>query len=62
MLSVKNAMQELDSGLPDDATCSEVLNRIVIRQKIEVGLEDIRAGRVVSHDAVIRELEEDGDE
>ena len=62
MLTVKNAVQELADGLPDDATWSEVLYRIVIRQKIEEGLEDIRAGRVVSHDEVFRELEEDDDE
>ncbi len=62
MLTVKNAVQELAAGLPDDATWSEVLYRIVIRQKIEEGLEDIRAGRVVSHDEVFRELEEDDDE
>ncbi len=62
MLTVKNAVQELADGLPEDATWSEVLYRIVIRQKIEEGLEDIRAGRVVSHDEVFRELESDGNE
>ncbi|MBC8114293.1 MAG: hypothetical protein H7062_07950, partial [Candidatus Saccharimonas sp.] len=59
MLTVKIAVQELADGLPEDATWSEVLYRIVIRQKIEEGLEDIRAGRVVSHEEVFRELEED---
>ena len=62
MLTVKNAVQELADGLPEDATWSEVLYRIGIRQKIEEGLEDIRAGRVIPHDEVFRELEEDDDE
>ena len=62
MLTVKNAVQELADGLPEDATWSEVMYRIVIRQKIEEGQEDIRAGRVVSHEEVFRELEEDDDE
>ena len=62
MLTVKNAVQELADGLPEDATWSKVLYRIVIRQKIEEGLEDIRAGRVIPHDEVFRELEEDDDE
>ena len=62
MFTVKNAVQELADGLPDDATWSEVLYRIVVRQKIEEGLEDIRAGRVVPHDEVFRDLEEDDDE
>lgn len=58
MLTVKNAVQELADGLPEDATWSEVLYRIVVRQKIEEGLEDIRAGRIVPHDQVFRDLEE----
>ena len=62
MLSVKTAVQEVANGLPDDASWSEVLYRIVIRQKIEEGLEDMRAGRVVPHDDVFRELAEDDDE
>ena len=62
MLTVKNAVQELADGLPNDVTWSEVLYRVVIRQKIEEGLEDIRAGRGVSHDKVFRELEESDDE
>jgi predicted transcriptional regulator len=62
MLTVKSAVKELADGLPEDATWSEVLYRIVVRQKIEEGLDDIRAGRVVPHDEVFRELEEDDDE
>lgn len=62
MLTVKSAVQELAEGLPEDAAWSEVLYRIVVRQKIEEGLDDIRAGRVVPHDEVFRELEEDDDE
>ncbi len=62
MLTVKSAVQELAEGLPEDATWSEVLYRIVVRQKIEEGLDDIRAGRVVPHDEVFRELEEDDEE
>ena len=62
MLTMKSAVQELADGLPEDATWSEVLYRIVVRQKIEEGLDDIRAGRVVPHDEVFRELEEDDDE
>ncbi len=61
MSSVKTAVQEVANGLPDDTSWSEVLYRIVIRQKIEEGLEDMRAGRVVTHDDVFRELEEDDD-
>ena len=62
MLTVKTAVQELVNGLPEDATWSEVLYRIVVRQKIEEGLEDIRSGRVIPHDEVFRELEEEEDD
>lgn len=62
MSSVKTAVQEVANGLPDDANWSEVLYRIVVRQKIEEGLEDMRAGRVIPHDELFRELDEDDDE
>ncbi len=62
MPAVKAAVQELANSLPEDATWSEVLYRIVIRQKIEEGLDDMHAGRVVPHEEVFRELEEEGDD
>ena len=62
MLTVKTAVQELANGLPDDASWSEVLYRIVVRQKLDEGLEDIRADRVVPHEEVFRELEREDDD
>ena len=50
MASVETAVQEVANGLPDDANWSEVLYRIVVRQKIEEGLDDMRTGQVISHD------------
>ncbi len=61
MPSIKMVVQEVANGLPDDVTWSEALYRIVMRQKIEEGLEDMRAGRVIPHDEVFRELEASDD-
>ena len=56
MLTVKSAVQELANRLPEDATWSEVQYRVVIRQKIEEGLEDISAeiGRASCRERVLR--------
>lgn len=59
MSTVKAAVKELAEGLPGDVTWSEVLYRIVVRQKIEEGLEDIRTGRVVPHEEMFHELDDD---
>ena len=59
MSTVKAAVKELAEGLPDDVTWSEVLYRIVVRRKIEEGLEDFRTGRVVPHEEMFHELDDE---
>lgn len=59
MIKLRNAMPEPADGWPDDPTQNDAVNLITLHQKIAEGLDDIRAGRVVSHDEVFRELKED---
>jgi len=40
--------------LPDDATWDDLMYRVYVRQKIEDGLSDVEAGRVVSREEVER--------
>lgn len=54
--SVKAKALRLVRDLPGSASWDELMYRIYVRQKIEAGLADIRAGRTHSHAAVRREL------
>ena len=52
MASVKEEAKQLVDNLPDDATWNDLMYEIYVRQKIEVGRQAARDGRVVSHDEV----------
>ena len=52
MSAVKEIVEEILEQLPDEATLEEVQYRLYVRQKIEQGLADVEAGRVISHDEV----------
>jgi predicted transcriptional regulator len=55
-MSVRDETRRLAEQLPDDATWEDVLYQVYVRQSIEAGLEDVRAGRVVSAAEVRRRL------
>jgi predicted transcriptional regulator len=42
--------------MPKDASWDDLMDRIYVRQKIEAGLADVRAGRVHSHESIRREF------
>jgi predicted transcriptional regulator len=42
--------------LPEDASLEDIQYHIYVRQKIQQGLDDAAAGRVVSHEEVQRRL------
>lgn len=50
MFAVKEIVEEILEQLPDDTTLEEVQYRLFVRQKIEQGLADVEAGKVVSHE------------
>ena len=50
MNAVKDIVEEILEQLPEDTTLEEVQYRLFVRQKIEQGLADVKAGRVISHD------------
>lgn len=59
MSSVKESLRDIVDHLPDECTWDEVMDRIYVRQKIEVGLADEAAGRTVSHDEVFNQYKSD---
>jgi predicted transcriptional regulator len=56
-VNVKDEARRLIEQLPDNATWDDVMHEIYVRQAIEAGLEDSRAGRVSSIEEVRSRLE-----
>jgi predicted transcriptional regulator len=56
MASTKEQLRELIERLPDDCTVEDVQYHLYVQQKVERGLEDVRAGRVLSQDEVERPM------
>ena len=55
-LSVKKAAARLVRELPESASWDDLMYQILVRQKIEAGLEDLREGRVHDHQGIRREF------
>lgn len=54
--NVREEAQRLVEQLPEDATWDDLLYQIYVRQSVEAGLEDCRAGRLVSVEEVKKRL------
>ena len=54
--SLKSRAMSLVRALPKDSSWDDLMYRIYVRQKIEAGLADIRAGRIHSHESIRREF------
>jgi len=50
--NIKNEARRLVERLPDDATWDELMHEIYVRQSIEAGLADSKAGKAVEVSAV----------
>ena len=60
-MPTKQAALELLNKLPDECTWDDIMSELFVRQKIEAGIADAEAGRVVSHEEVFAELSRDDD-
>ena len=56
METAKQQVEQILAALPEDATLEDIQYHIYVRQKIEQGLADVEAGRVISHADVQRRL------
>jgi predicted transcriptional regulator len=56
METAKEQVQQILEQLPQDASLEDIQYHIYVRQKIEQGLADAEAGRVVSHAEVQQRL------
>ena len=57
METAKEQVQRILEGLPDDASLEDIQYHIYVRQKVDQGLADGDAGRVVSHEDAMRRLD-----
>lgn len=56
MQTAKQAARQIIEHLPEQASWDQIMYQLYVKQKIEAGLADVRAGRTVSHDEVKAEL------
>lgn len=60
MASVKEAARQIVDHLSEEASWDDLMYELYVRQKIEEGLQDAEAGRVIPHESVTQELLGDG--
>ncbi len=56
-LTAKDRMMRVLQEQPDDSTYVELLRELAFERMIEDGIEDLDAGRVVSHEEALREIQ-----
>ena len=54
--SVKSQAIKVIRTLPESSSWDDVMYRLYVRQKIDAGLADVRAGRVHSHEVIRKEF------
>ena len=55
--SAKEAVVEIVSSMPEDATYDEILQELVFHRMVERGLADVDAGRVISDEEMKRTID-----
>jgi len=55
--SAKQAVVEIVSNMPEDATYDEILQELVFNRMVERGLADVDAGRVISDEEMKRTID-----
>lgn len=56
MIITKQQVLEMVKGLPDQIEVEELMYRLYLRQKLEAAEEDVRQGRLLSHEDVVKEI------
>ena len=50
----KKAIIKVVNDLPNDVQPDEVIEKLIVLEKIESGFKDVKAGRLICHDFVIK--------
>ena len=56
MKTAKDEVRELLDVLPDTADIGMIMSEILFKLQVQKGLEDIDAGRVISHEEIDKEF------
>ncbi len=56
MKTAKKEVRKILERIPDNSTYEDIRYHIFVRAKIERGLEDMRKGRVLSHEEVEKKI------
>ena len=56
MSTAKDAVKKLLEQIPDDSSFEEIQYHIYVREKIELGLNDIREGRLLNQEEVEKRM------
>jgi predicted transcriptional regulator len=54
--NLKAEAHRLIDQLPPDASWDDLMYEVYVRQAVEAGLQDVTAGRVVSHEEALTQL------
>ncbi len=57
MQIAKQELMKLVESLPEQVEIEEILYRLYLREKLEAAEEDVREGRLVSHEDIVAENE-----
>ena len=52
----KKAIIQVLNDLPSEVKLDEVIEKLIVLEKIEVGLTDIKEGRVIDHNSVKKQI------
>lgn len=55
MIIAKNQVMDLIKGLPEQIDIEDLMYRLYLREKIEAAENDVKNGKLIPHDEVIRE-------
>ena len=55
MTLAKQQVLELIKDLPDEVDVEEIMYRLYLRQKLESAEQNVREGKVLSHEEVVKE-------
>jgi predicted transcriptional regulator len=56
MQATKQTVRELLDRLPDNCSVEDVLYHLYVIQKVDAGIANAEAGRLIPHDAVVQEM------
>jgi len=62
MSTVKDIAKRVIDQLPDDASWTDIMCELYVKQKIEAGLAAVAEGRTVEHETLKRQLLGDADQ